>query len=173
MTLRVRHTLMAILLLLVGCDDRGAQTAAGDPPATGGAEEPNLGSFSLSLTLGAAYRFGRVDYDVSGGNGFDRTGSLDATGSTTVTTIIPGIPFGGGYVVRLTAQDLDHKLDPCTGSATFNLPSGTIVSVPVHLTCREKPAAPAAPVPIPRWSILLLVALLLAVAEREARRARR
>jgi hypothetical protein len=78
--------------------------------------------------------------------------------------------FGSAYALELTAQDVDHKLMPCTGSATFDIHSAEIVPVPVHLTCHEIPAAEVHPVPIPPWAGISLAALLLALGVVAVRR---
>lgn len=154
----VGGTLLVGLLALAGCQQPpdGAQAIPPDPRG-----EPNVGSFSMQLTVGVAYRFNEVSYDVSG-NGFHKTGSINVAASNTVSTIIGGVPFGAGYLLKVTTQDVDHKLTPCTGSASFDIASAAIVPVAVNLSCREVPKVAAA-VPVPRWASFVLAALLLAV----------
>jgi hypothetical protein len=166
--------LLAGLLLLAGCEGAaGSSTApvAGvrgeDPGAAGG--DTDVGSFSMSLTLAGGYRFGEVGYDVSG-NGFHKTGAIPVAASTTVSAIVDGIPFGTGYLLRLTAQDADRKLAPCTGSASLDVTSPAVVPVSVHLTCHEARRVQAVPVPIPRSASLILAGLLLAIGTLAARR---
>lgn len=151
-------------------DDAGASPP--DPRITtpgDGHPGEGVGSFSMSLTLGGRFRFGDVGYDVSGGSGFHKAGTIDAAGSATISTIIGGIPFGTGYVVRLTAQDIDHALMPCTGSSAFDVASPATVPVPVHLTCRE---IRAVPVPVPPWATAAFAALLLVLGARALGRQR-
>jgi hypothetical protein len=113
------------------------------------------------LTLGGKFRINLVNYDVSG-NGFHKAGAVDVSGSTSVSSVVTGIPFGTSYALQLTAQDAASKLTGCTGSAMFDLTSATTVQVPVHLTCHEVAAPPPAPVPLPPWARLAIAALLLA-----------
>ena len=80
--------------------------------------------------------------------------------------------LGSGYVLQLTAQDVDHKLAPCTGMATFDIPRAATVPVPVHLSCHELVAS-SQPVPVPRWATLMVAALLLTLGMRALRRPRR
>ena len=140
-------------LFLATCADLPLETETGagggagsvgpvGPGPTGGGGDTDIGSFSMNLTVGSAVRFGEVSYTVSG-NGFQKAGTVNVAGSSTVSTIIGGVPFGSGYVVQLTAQDLDHKLTPCTGSATFDVQSAALVQVPVHLICHEVPVVTA------------------------------
>lgn len=153
-----RIALVAGLLALASCQPPPDRAAAIPPDPPG---ETNVGSFSMSLTVGVAYRFREVSYDVSG-NGFQKTGSINVDASNTVSAIIGGVPFGTGYLVKVTTQDVDHKLTPCVGSASFDIASAAITPVPVNLSCREVPQVAAA-VPVPRWASFVLAALLLAV----------
>jgi len=149
------RVLLAGLLLLGGCEPPPGAPGEGPGPAGG---ETGVGSFSMSLTLGGGYRIGDVGYDVSG-NGFHKAGVINAAASTTVSAIVDGIPFGAHYLLQLTAQDVDHKLGGCTGSASFDVTSAAVVPVPVQLTCHQ--LRPVQAVPIPRWASLVLAALLL------------
>ena len=114
--------LLAGLLLLGSCERPPDKTAPG-PGAGAGA--PHTGSVTMSLPLRGGSRFGQVGYDVSG-NGFHKADSVDTAASTTVSTVIGGIPFGTGYLLKLTAQDADHRLTPCVGSASFDIASRAI-----------------------------------------------
>jgi hypothetical protein len=60
---------------------------------------------------------------------------VDVSGSSSISTVVSGVPVGSGYVAELTAQDTAGKLTPCTGSATFNVTSAATASVPVHMSC--------------------------------------
>src|SRR5436189_5623600 len=94
------HLLGAGALLVASCDAR--REGAPDPWGAGDTDaNDRVGSFSLSLTIGAGYRFGQVSYEISGGNGFGKASWIDAAGSSTLSTLVGGIPFGTGYVVPL------------------------------------------------------------------------
>jgi len=178
MRARFGGALLGAMLLLASCDGMPLETETGvgggagpvgplGPGPTGG--DTDIGSFSMNLTVASAFRFGEVSYVVSG-NGFSKTGSINVAGSSTVSTIIGGVPFGSGYTVQLTAQDLDHKLTPCTGSAMFDIRSAAIAQVPVHLICHEIPATQVQAVPVPPWAGIALAALLLALGVIAVRR---
>jgi hypothetical protein len=151
-----RRALGLLCLLAAGC----VGSPAASPPAPPSETNEELGSFTVALTVGSGYRFNTATYELSG-NGFQKTGSIDVTSSTQVATVVGGIPFGAGYLLKLTAQDLDRKLTPCTGTATFDVTGAVTVPVPVRLTCHELPATQA--VPVPRWAIVPLGGLLLAL----------
>ena len=169
--------MLAALVLLASCEGMpdgapgpGTVGPEGTQAPGGPGADPGVGSFSLSLTLGGGAPISEVSYDVSG-NGFHKAGVIDVAASTTVATVIGGIPIGRGYLLQLTAQDTEHRLSGCTGSASFDIPTATTVPVPVHLSCHELPAAPQ-PVPVPRWASFALAALLLAAGGRISRRRR-
>jgi len=172
MSTRSGFLAVATLLVLASCDPPPQSTGPGTgapvvPPAGGG----DVGSFSVSLTVGGAFRFDSFSYDVSG-NGFHRAGTVNVAASTTVASVIGGIPFGTGYQLQLTMQDVDHKLTPCTGSSTFAITSTGTIPVPVHLTCHEVPVAPPVAVPVPRWASVAFAALLVGVGSLALRRRR-
>jgi hypothetical protein len=170
---------VAVLALLAGCDGMPDGSAA-DPGQPGGVsavpETPgggDVGTFSMNLTVGGGFRFEQVSYDVSG-NGFHKADTINVAASSAVSIIVGGVPFGTGYTVKLTTRDVAQKLSPCTGTATFDIPSAALVQVPVHLSCHEVPvvAAPQA-APVPRWAVLIMAGLLLSVGAQAASRRRR
>jgi hypothetical protein len=172
MNLRRGSVLLASLLAgvvsLAGCEgppDGASENPNGPATVPGGpgpAANGDVGSFTFSLTLGGGFRINQVSYDVSG-NGFHKAGTVDVSGSTSLSSVVTGIPLGTGYALQLTAQDTANKLMGCAGSTTFDLPNPTTVQVPVHMTCREVPAAPpVTSVPLPPWARLAIAAMLLA-----------
>jgi hypothetical protein len=161
-------------LFAVACADPDAvapgQTGATPlDPGTPGAVD-GVGSFSMSLSVGGGIRFDQLAYDVSG-NGFHKADTINVAASSAIAVVVGGVPFGTGYTLRLTAQDVEHRLAACSGTATFDLPSATIVPVPVHLSCHELPTAAAA-VPVPRWATLTVAALLVTLGMFGSRRRR-
>src|SRR5262249_41684772 len=95
----------------------GTDPGAGASP--GGSE---VASVAFELPLGGKFQLNSLSYDISG-NGFHRSATVNIAGSSTVSTLVAGVPFGTGYSATLTAQDTAGKLTPCTGSATFNVMS--------------------------------------------------
>ena len=163
---RVRgFTACAALLaaaVAMGCDAGGAAptSTANDPGATlpGG---DIVGSVSLELSLGGR-RFDSVSYDISG-NGIHKASVIDTSASATASVLVPGLPIGTGYRVQLTAQDHDHALTPCVGSAVFAVSSAAAtVPVTVHLTCHEVVAPPPQQVPaVGRVALVMLAGLMV------------
>jgi hypothetical protein len=139
------------------------------PPA-----EANVGSVSFKLTVAGKYHFNQVTYDLSG-NGFHRNATIDVTDSTTFSIVVSGIPFGTGYSLALTANDVAQALTPCQGTATFDVTSPTEVPVAVGMTCQVKLATPPPPpaVPVPRPAIYALGGLLFVLGAARVRRTAR
>ena len=154
---------VAGLFALGGCE--GAPESYGNAPG-GGAAGPaggeQVGTVSMELRLASGFRFDSVHYEITG-NGFHKEADVDVSSSSTFSTIIGGIPFGQGYMVRLSTQDVDHRLAPCAGSASFDITSAAILPVPVNLSCHEVPRVAPAPVPVPRGAIYAIAVLLLAL----------
>jgi len=168
------HILAAVVLAACGlaacagpdATDPGGQGTI-DPGAPG---DPTVGSFTMQLTLASGFRFDKVNYDVSGANGYHQSGAIDVATSSAVSVVIGGVPLGTGYDLKLTAQDVEHKLSPCIGAAVFDVPNATTVVVPVRLSCHELARVPAAPVPVPRWAALMIGAGLLTLGMQAVRR---
>jgi hypothetical protein len=163
---------------LIGLFVAGLGFAACEPPQPSGGGSTSataaVGSVSFKLTIGSgsdSYTFNQVSYDLSG-NGFHRDAVVDVSKSTSFSTVVSGIPFGKGYVLALSAQDVAHKLTPCQGSSTFDVTTASTVPVAVDLACHEvSPAPPPPAVPVPRPAIYALAALLLVLGATRVRRA--
>lgn len=89
------------------------------------------GSLGLKLEVAPGVTLNAVEYTISG-NGFSKTGTIDISGSPTISAVIGGIPAGNGYTITLTATSTAGT--PFTGSARFNVTAGGTTSVKVHLT---------------------------------------
>lgn len=148
----VRGLILLALLGAIGC--QLPPSAAEPPPAPPSNVE--VGSIALRLSLGETYEFATVSYTIDG-NGFHAGADVDVRNSRTFSTSVGGIPFGQGYVVKLTANETSGKLQPCNGAATFDVSSSTPVPVTVRLSCRE--AEPPS-VPVPAGAIAALAVLL-------------
>ncbi|HYP91116.1 MAG TPA: sulfatase-like hydrolase/transferase, partial [Polyangiaceae bacterium] len=72
-----------------------------------------------------------VSYSITG-NGFSKTGTIDTSGSPTITGTIGGIPSGNGYTLTLNAQSAEGNTS-FSGSATFNVTAGKTTAVTIHL----------------------------------------
>lgn len=163
--LKMQTTLTTLALAAALAAAGGCQQPPESPsgPAPGSSVE--VGSVSLHLTLGSTYHFHTVSTDISG-NGFHVAADVSVDNSTTFATTVGGIPFGSGYVAKLTALEADDKLTPCEGTATFAVTSATPVAVAISMTCRE--TAPSTPpsVPVPRGAVVALALLLAALGAR-------
>ncbi|HEX4404037.1 MAG TPA: hypothetical protein VH560_04365 [Polyangia bacterium] len=173
-----RHALVGLFmagLCLAACEP-------GLPSANGGVTAPNagsnvgVGSVSFKLTVGGganSFTFNQVTYDLSG-NGFHRTAAVDVSNSVSFATVISGIPFGTGYLLILSAQDVAHSLMPCQGSSTFDVTTATTVPVAVDLTCHQAVTnTNPPPVPVPRPAVYAFGALLLVLGATRVRRSSR
>lgn len=105
---------------------------------SGAADDGELGSASLALSLPGGSALGSIRYVISA-TGFDRrTGAIDVGSSATVSAIL-SLPAGGAYTIALDGASLDGAL-ACAGSATFSVVARQTTAVVVHLTCHESAA---------------------------------
>jgi hypothetical protein len=140
---------------LAGCDGGGS----GPGP---GAAADDTGSVSFALAVGNI-RFATIDYSIVGPGGFTKTDSLDVSQSQTIAGTIGGLPAGAGYVLSMSATDVEHHLVGCHGAtAPFDVAARVTTPVVIHLTCAEERGPPAS-VPLSPAAIAAL-ALLLAAA---------
>jgi arylsulfatase B len=100
-----------------------------EPVTQGGVE--HSGSLALNLKAAAGVTLGPVTYTIAG-NGFTKTGTIDASGSPSVSATIGGIPAGKGYTITLTATSTEGDTT-FAGSAQFDLAAGATAAVTVHL----------------------------------------
>ncbi|HYQ01544.1 MAG TPA: hypothetical protein VER96_22880 [Polyangiaceae bacterium] len=118
---------------LVGCGDQGSGTKA---PAT--ASEASSGEVSLDLALANGTTLNSATFTIVGPNAYSKTGSIDLTSATKLSTTIGGIPVGTGYTITINGTTTDSSTT-CNGSATFNVTARTTTPVNVGLTCKEAP----------------------------------
>jgi len=94
------------------------------------------GSIGLALTAAPGVTLNAVSYIISG-NGFTKTGTIDTSGSPTISGTIGGIPAGKGYTITLTAKSVEGTTT-FTGSATFDVTAGATTSVTIRLIGTDK-----------------------------------
>ena len=99
-------------------------------PSSHGDVEP-AGSIGLNLTAAPGVTLNSVTYTITG-NGFTKTGTIDTSGSPTISGTIGGIPAGKGYTITLTATSVEGDTT-FTGSATFDVTAGATTSVTIRL----------------------------------------
>jgi arylsulfatase A-like enzyme len=97
----------------------------------GGASEQTAGSLGLSLQVASGVTVNAVSYSITG-NGFSKTGTIDTSGTSTISGTIGGIPAGKGYTIALTATSVEGSAT-FTGSAKFDVTAGKATSVSIHL----------------------------------------
>jgi hypothetical protein len=124
------------LLLAAACSDPGTGSSSRSPIADPGNE--SLGDVAMHLDLGMGITIKTASYNITGPNGFTKSGSIDVSHSATLSAIISGLPAGSGFNITLTATATDGTT-LCVGSATFSVTPKTTSNVTVHLDCHEAP----------------------------------
>lgn len=93
--------------------------------------EERTGELGLNLEAAPGVTLNSVKYTISG-NGFSKSGSIDTSGSPTVSGTVGGIPAGKGYTIALTATSLENGTI-FSGSAKFDVTAGGTTAVNVRL----------------------------------------
>lgn len=118
--------LVCLLALGVGAPLNGCSS---EPLSGVGADQ--VGSLGLNLDVAPGVTLNSVAYTITG-NGFTKSGTIDSSGSPTISGTIGGIPAGKAYSITLTATSVESGI-VFSGSATFNVTAGGTTSVKVHL----------------------------------------
>jgi phospholipase C len=92
------------------------------------------GSVGIALVQGGV-TINTVSYTINGPNGFTKSGTIDVSHSTALSTIIGGLPAGSGYSITLSATGTDGS--NCGGNATFAVTAGALTNVSVTLDCHQ------------------------------------
>jgi hypothetical protein len=116
---------------LAGCGQRNA-----DPNTSSIAGQDATGSVTAALSLSGGSTINSASYQISGPNGFSKTGSVDVSQSTKLSATIGGLPAGMGYSITLSATTTDGATS-CGGSATFAVAAHNTATVNVPMTCHE------------------------------------
>jgi len=114
----------------IACSPRGTGAAAIQTDGTGSA--------TIALQIAGGLTINTVTYSITGPAGFSTSGSIDVSHSTTVSTVIGGLPAGNGYSLTLTGTATDGT-STCLGSGTFNVTAGAVTAVSVVLDCHQAP----------------------------------
>ena len=135
MKLRSRMTNIGIAFVLAGAT--AAATGCNDTSNRSGGVTANgdVGSVGLALTLAPGDTILTASYTIVNG-GFSKTGSIDVSQSTTLSTTIGGLPAASGYTITISATTSDGATS-CLGSAGFTVTAHATTNVGVHLTCHE------------------------------------
>jgi arylsulfatase A-like enzyme len=97
----------------------------------GSAGEEQTGSLGLNLQAAPGVTLNAVTYTITG-NGFEKTGTIDSSGASTINGRIGGIPAGTGYTITLVATSTDSATT-FRGSAQFEVIAGQTTAVTIHL----------------------------------------
>lgn len=122
-------TLPLIWSLAFGGSFALAAGCSSDPLPDSSVEQ--VGSLGVNLEAAPGVTLGSVTYAVSG-NGFSKKGSIDVSGSPSISGTIGGIPAGNGYSITLTATSLEGG-QSFVGTATFNVTARHTTAVTIHL----------------------------------------
>jgi hypothetical protein len=120
----------SLFVLALAC----APLACSDGSPGGTAVDQN-GNVELGLTTGGV-SIASVAYTITGPGGYSKSGTIDVSGSSTVSTLIGAIPAGNGYSITLSATPTSGATG-CSGSATFSVVARQTVPVSVDLMCHQ------------------------------------
>jgi hypothetical protein len=155
------------LACMAGCSN-GEAPASDDRSAAPSTSSPagETGSLSFALTQPDNLEFDAFDYVITGPN-YAKSGSIDVSRSTTVSTIIEAIPVASGYSITLVGASLAPAKVKCSGTATFDIAPGEVSRVPIAVQCKnDRPKL----VPIPPLAPVALGLMLLAIGTARRRR---
>jgi hypothetical protein len=114
-------------------------TGCGTSPGSHSQESSEAsGTIGLALQLASGATINSATYTIVGPNGFSKTGNIELSAATKLSTTIGGIPAGNGFTITLSATTTDGSTS-CGGSASFNVVARTTAAVTVPLTCHEAP----------------------------------
>ncbi|HVZ73350.1 MAG TPA: hypothetical protein VHJ20_13310 [Polyangia bacterium] len=126
------------MLALAFC---GYTTVAGcstHPGATSGSvsSPDSIGEANFDLQIAGGQTILTATYTITGPGGFTKTGPIDVSHSTSLTTTVGGLPAGTGYQITLSATTADGS-ETCGGSATFAVTAHSTATVSVPMQCHE------------------------------------
>jgi arylsulfatase A-like enzyme len=96
--------------------------------------EADEGTLDLALQVAPGVTLNAVVYTISG-NEFEKSGTIDSTGATSISGTIGGIPSGNSYTIALSAKSVENGTT-FAGSAKFNVRAGQTSAVSVTLRGR-------------------------------------
>jgi len=133
--MRQRYSILfRALSMAAACS--GVSCSAGDASRVPEVASDAVGTVGLALTPVAGVTLNTFSYTIVGPGSFTRSGTVDVTHSTTLSTVVGGLPVGNGYTVTISATSTDAAT-LCGGSAAFGVSAGTTSQVSVHLQCRQ------------------------------------
>jgi hypothetical protein len=96
----------------------------------------DVGGVSVALTGAGGVSFTTVGYSITGPNAFSKSGAIDVSASSTISSTIGGLPAGSGFSITLMASSTDSS-QSCSGSAPFAVTAHQTTPVTVPVKCRE------------------------------------
>jgi hypothetical protein len=121
-------TLLAGLLLT------GAMLGTG----CGGSKNEAVGEAQLAIIIQGGIVVNTVSYTVMG-SGLNQMGTIDVSHSSTISSVISGLPAGGPDTIALSATSADG-MTSCNGtSAPFTVTAHQTATVNVMMECHETP----------------------------------
>jgi arylsulfatase A-like enzyme len=128
---RLIPTTFGRLSLVVGLVMGSAFALAGCVGEPDSGDTDDVGSLGFNLKVASNVTLNEVLFSISG-NGFEKSGSIDTSGTPTVSGTIGGIPSGKGYTIKLTATSAEGDT-VFSGSAQFDVVARKTTSVAIHL----------------------------------------
>jgi hypothetical protein len=133
--LRLKVINISFLVVLAGASAL-VTGCSSDVPSPGGSSDAAVGSIGVALSLGSGITILSASYTISGPNGFSKTGTIDVSQSSVLSTLIGGLPAATGYSIAINATSSDGAAT-CAGSAGFDVTAGSTTSVTVHVSCHQ------------------------------------
>lgn len=107
-------------------------------PSQGPIAPEVVGAVALAVLVAPGTTIDSASYQITGPQGFARSGSIDVSHGATISAKISGLPAGPGYSIVLSAASTDGATS-CSGSGLFDIVAGQTASVTVRLACHEAP----------------------------------
>jgi hypothetical protein len=131
MKVSVIKKVLALALAVVTAGAMGCSSESGSTgPSSGGEEQ--AGTARMDLRIGRTTQINKVNYTLTGPNGFSATGSIDVKNDKEAEGSIPNVPVGMPYTLSVNASSTDGNVT-CTGSK-----SGINVTCPGNRERDEK-----------------------------------
>jgi hypothetical protein len=125
-----------LLVLFAASALAGGAFSACSPSAADHAGE--VGDVSVALTGAGGVTINTVAYSITGPMSFMKSGSIDVSASSTISSTIGGLPAGSALTITLTASSTDGG-QTCSGSAPFTVTAHQTTPVTVSVRCHEGP----------------------------------
>ena len=119
-------------------DAAPAPTPSRSSAVTGQAQQQGVGSLGIDLVVVGDVGVASASYTITGPGSYTKTGTIDASSSSTLSAQIGGIPAATGYSIALSATATDG-VTTCAGSQNFDVTAHATTNAIVALDCHEPP----------------------------------